>query len=299
MSIVTLLAPDFLLIVLGFSLRRWFSYADDFWTALEKAVYFVFFPALLFKALAQAQIEAGAALSLLETGLAATLVGIALAYAARFFFSAGASAHASAFQCGFRFNSYVGFAILGRLHGEAGIAAMAILQSVMVTVVNVAAVWALARHAKSGVLAELARNPLIIATLSGIAWNVAGAPLPAVAADTLTLLAQAALPLGLIAVGASIRGGGTDTRAALTAYMTFVKLLALPAAAWVLATALGVTGLYRDAAVLFAALPASPTSFILASRMGGDGPLVAKILTVQILMAAATLPLWLALLGRA
>jgi malonate transporter len=79
--------------------------------------------------------------------------------------------------------------------------------------------------------------------------------------------------------------------------VTAVKLLAVPAVAWVLATTLGLSGVYRDAAVLFAALPASASSFILASRMGGDGALVARILTLQIVVAAATLPLWLALLA--
>ena len=298
MSILALLAPDFLLIALGYALKRAFGYADEFWTGLEKIVYFVFFPALLFKALAQAHIEAGPAVTLLETAIAATLIVMALAWAARWLFKASASSHASAFQCAFRFNSYVGFAVLGRLHAEAGIAAMAILQSLMVPLVNVAAVWALAHHAKSGMFAELARNPLIIATLCGIAWNVSGLALPAVLADTLGLLAQAALPMGLIAVGASTRGAGGHAHAGLTTYLTALKLLALPACAWLIATALGVSGLYREAAVLFAALPAAPTSYILASRMGGDGPLVARILTIQIVIAAATLPLWLALLAR-
>jgi predicted permease len=297
-SILALLAPDFLLIALGFTLRRAFKYPEDFWVGLEKVVYFVLFPALLFKALAQARIEAGPAVTLLETTLAATLIVMALAWAARWLFKASASSHDSAFQCGFRFNSYVGFAVLGRLHGDTGIAAMAILQSVMVPLVNVAAVWALAHHAKSGIASELARNPLVIATLSGIAWNVTGLPLPGVVADTLGLLAQAALPLGLIAVGASTRTAGTQAHTGLTAYLTVLKLLVLPACAWLIASALGVSGIYRECAVLFAALPAAPTAFILASRMGGDGPLVARILTVQILIAAATLPLWLALLAR-
>jgi malonate transporter and related proteins len=296
-SILSLLAPDFALIALGLALRRWSHLADDFWVGLEKIIYFLFFPALLFKALAQSRIELGSAATLLSTGFAATLIGMLLAYAARFFFRADPVSHASAFQCGFRFNSYVGFAVLGRLHAEAGIAAMALMQSVMVTVVNLAAIWALARHAKSGVVAELVRNPLIIATLSGIAFNVSGLPLPAIAADTLTLLAQAALPLGLIAVGASIRRVDAPSVHGLTAYLAAVKLLAVPFAAWLIAASMGLSGFYRDAAVVFAALPAAPASFILASRMGGNGPLVARILTVQILAAAVTLPLWLAVLG--
>jgi predicted permease len=296
-SVLSLLAPDFLLIALGFGLRRAPQFSDEFWIGLEKAVYFVFFPTLLFKALAQAHIEVGSAATLLETGFTATAAGIALAFATRSFSAAPPASRASAFQCAFRFNSYVGFAVLGRLHAEAGIAAMAILQSLMVTLVNVAAVWALARTGQGGVARELVRNPLIIATLGGIVWNLSGWPLPHVAADTLTLLSQAALPLGLIAVGASITTTEKGRHAGLIAYVTVVKLLVVPACAWFVAGALGLTGIYRDAAVIFAALPASPTSFILAARMGGDGPLVARILTIQILAAALTLPLWLAVLS--
>jgi malonate transporter len=100
----------------------------------------------------------------------------------------------------------------------------------------------------------------------------------------------------LIAVGASVKTSDAARDRGLTGYLTAVKLLAVPAMAYVVASALGLTGVYRDAAVLFAALPASPTSFILAARMGGDGALVARILTVQIIVAAATLPMWLAVL---
>jgi predicted permease len=145
-------------------------------------------------------------------------------------------------------------------------------------------------------VSELVRNPLIIATLAGIAYNASGLGLPEIPAHTLTLLSQAALPLGLIAVGASVRPGEAARDRGLTAYITAVKLLAVPAVAYAAVTLLGLKGVYRDAAVLFCALPASPTSFILAARMGGDGALVARILTVQIIVAAATLPMWLALL---
>lgn len=297
MSIIAILLPDFALIALGYALKRWASLGAEFWPQLEKLVYFLFFPALLFKALALAKIEFGSAAVLINTGLAATLVGMALAYCAKFLFRLQPVAYASAFQCGFRFNSYIGFAVLGRLHAETGIAAIALIQGVLVPVVNVAAVWALARHARSGVLQEIARNPLIIATVAGMAYNLTAMPLPGVAEHTLTLLAQAALPLGLIAVGASIRFDDAVTHKAYIAFITAVKLLAVPLAAWLIADAAGLTGAYRSAAIIFAALPASPTAFILAARMGGDGKLVAKILAVQIIAAAFTLPLWLSVIG--
>jgi predicted permease len=297
-SILDLLAPDFALIVLGFALRRWARFGDEFWPGLERVVYFVFFPALLFKALAQSRVEFGSAGALLATTAAATLVGIVLGLCARRLVRADPVSHASAFQCAFRFNSYLGFAILGRLHGDAGIAAMALIQSLLIPLVNVVAVWALARQGRSGIAGELVRNPLIVATLAGAAWNVSGAPLPGVAAHTLTLLAQAALPIGLIAVGASVRQAPGARSARLIAYVSAVKLIAVPAVAWLVADAAGLTGIYRDAAVVFCALPSAPAAFILASRMGADGPLVARILAIQLMIAAATLPLWLSLLLR-
>ncbi len=297
MSTVAILLPDFALIALGFALRHWASFSDEFWAQLEKLVYFILFPALLFKALAQTHIEPVSAATLINTGLVAILAGMALMLAARFLFRLQPVSLASAFQCGFRFNSYIGFAILGRLHAEAGIAAMAVMQSVMIPVVNIAAVWALARHARSGIARELIRNPLIIATAAGVAWSFSGLPLPGVANQTLERLAQAALPLGLIAVGASIRLDGTAGSKEFIAYVTAVKLLAVPLIAWLVANALGLSGVYLIAAIIFCALPASPTCFILAARMGGDGRLVAKILAVQIVAAAVTLPLWLYVTG--
>jgi malonate transporter len=294
--ILGLLAPDFALIALGFALRRWARFGDEFWPGLERVVYFVFFPALLFKALAQSHVEFASAGALLATAAAATLVGIVLAVFARRFVHADPISHASAFQCAFRFNSYLGFAIIGGLHGDAGIAAMALIQSLVIPLVNVVAVWALARHGRSGIAGELVRNPLIVATVAGAACNLSGLQLPAIAAHTLTLLAQAALPIGLIAIGASVREPASARSMGLIAYVSAVKLVAVPAAAWWIAQAAGLTGVYRDAAVLFGALPSAPAAFILASRMGADGPLVARILAIQLLVAAATLPLWLSLL---
>jgi len=295
--ILGLLAPDFALIALGFALRRWARFGDEFWPGLERVVYFVFFPALLFKALAQSHVEFTSAGALLATAAAATLVGIVLAFFARRFVHADPISHASAFQCAFRFNSYLGFAIIGGLHGDAGIAAMALIQSLVIPLVNVVAVWALARHGRSGIAGELVRNPLIVATVAGAACNLSGAQLPAIAAHTLTLLAQAALPIGLIAIGASVREPASARSMGLIAYVSAVKLVAVPAAAWWIAQAAGLTGVYRDAAVLFGALPSAPAAFILASRMGADGPLVARILAIQLLLAAATLPVWLTLLS--
>lgn len=295
MTTALALLPDFALILLGFGLRRVMHLGDHFWTGLEKLVYFVLFPALLFNALVRTAIDWQAAAPLAATGALAMGVAMVLGGAARWLFPQSPVSFASQFQCAFRFNSYIGLAVAGNLHGAAGIAAMGLLTGAMVPLANVAAVWMLARHGSAGVWRELARNPLILATLAGLLWNLAGWPVPAPALKFLGRLSEASITLGLLAVGSALklRGafGGGGYGAAL--WFAAVKLLAMPAATLLLARGLGLTGVYFDVALAFAALPTATSAYILTQRMGGDGPRVAWIISATTLAAMITLPAWL------
>ena len=295
MTTALALLPDFALILLGLALRRAMHLGDHFWAGLEKLVYFVLFPALLFNALVRTPIDWHAAPPLVATGAAAMAFAMLAGSAARWLSPLTPISFASQIQCAFRFNSYIGFAVAGNLHGAAGIAAMGLLTGAMVPIANVAAVWMLARHGSLGVWRELARNPLILATLAGLLWNVAGWPMPEPALKLLGRLAEASIALGLLSVGAAlrIRGAfGSGGRVA-AGWLIVVKLLVMPAAALTSARALGMTGLYFDVAVAFAALPTASSAYIQTQRMGGDGARVAWLISPTTLAAMVTLPAWL------
>jgi malonate transporter len=295
MSIAELLVPDFALIALGFLLRRYAGFADEFWRGLERFVYYILFPALLFGALARGGIRFGAAGGLIATALIFTSAGIVLGYLAKPLFSPPKMVFASGFQCAFRFNSYVGLAILGTMHGLDGIAVFGLLVGVMIPVANVVAVWALAHHGDGRLWGELARNPLIVSTLAGIAWALFGLPVPTIASTTLHFLGEAALPIGLIAVGAGLHLEALTERKRLMSYLVAVKLLAVPAVGYVAARAFGLTGVYFDSALVLAALPTASSAYILATQMKGDGRLVASVIALNIVAAIVTLPFWLAM----
>lgn len=296
MTTALALLPDFALILLGLALRRAMHLGDHFWTGLEKLVYFVLFPALLFNALVRNAIDWQAAPPLLATGAAAMAVAMLAGSAARLLSPLTPLSFASQFQCAFRFNSYIGLAVAGNLHGAAGIATMGLLTGAMVPLANVAAVSMLARHGSAGVWRELAKNPLILATLAGLAWNLAGWPMPQPALKFLGRLSEASIALGLLTVGAAlkIRGAFGNGGRAAAAWLMAVKLLMMPAAALFVARALGMTGLYFDIAVAFAALPTASSAYILTQRMGGDGARVAWLISATTLAAMLTLPAWLA-----
>jgi malonate transporter and related proteins len=297
MFVAQTIIPIFLLILLGVSMRHWFGLREDFWPQLDRLIYFVFFPALLFNSLSHFKIDFGAATPMLLVSILFMFAGIALGYVAKYLFHAPPKVFAATFQSSFRFNSYVGLAIAGGLHGHDGLAAIGLLMGFMVPVANVAAVLMLARHSESHWLKEILLNPLILATAGGIVFSLAGIPLPTMINTTLGLLSQASLPMGLIAVGAGLHLQGLHSEQGTLWYGVVVKLLVLPAIAWGLAVLFGLSGIYFHIAVLMAALPVSTVSYVLAKRMGGDGNTIAAQVMLSTLLAAITLPFWLLLMG--
>lgn len=166
----------------------------------------------------------------------------------------------------------------------------------MVPFANILAVGMLARHGQLGIGRELARNPLVVATLAGFAYNVAGFEVADAARAFLLRLGDAAVALGLLAVGAALRWGRVEGRLSGSAWLVTVRLLLLPATAWVLGRQLGLTGIAFDTLVLFAALPSASSAYILAMRMGGDGAGVAWLISATTLLAVPSLAFWLYLL---
>ena len=299
MNTALLLLPDFALILLGAAIRRWMALGEHFWLGLEKLVYFVLFPALLINALLRTRLDLAAALPLIATAYLAMIGGMALGLVPRLLSRVPALTFASVFQCGYRFNSYIGLAAAGLLFGDAGIATMGLIVGAAVPLANLASVWMLARHGQVGLGRELIRNPLILATLTGFLLNLSGLEPPAPLLALLGRLADASIALGLIAVGAALRLHHVPGVQGMAFWFLAVKLLALPVLALVFGAWLGLSGLNYQVVVLFAALPTASSAYILAVRMGGDGRSVAWLISVSTLASMVTLPMWAAwVMGR-
>ena len=293
MSTALLLIPDFALIIFGFFLNRFTDWGRGFWSGLEKLIYYVLFPALLFNSIAKTKIDFVAAAPALKTAVVIVLVGILLASLAKPLFRPAEKTFASGFQTAFRFNTYIGLAIAGRLHGEAGIAAFGIIIGIVVPMCNIASVWVLARHNNASLWKELVQNPLIIATVGGVLYSLSTLPLPELAQMLISRLGAASLAGGLLCVGAALELKNVGKNAGLIGYFTAVKLIAMPVAAIVTARSLGVTGVFLDMVVLLSSLPTATSAYVLAVRMGGDGPVVAQGITISTLAGMLAIPLWL------
>jgi hypothetical protein len=290
-----LLLPDFLLIVVGFVVCRYTVLNRPVWDSTEKLVYHLLFPVLLFTSIVRNPLDPAEAAALGGAGLATVSLGIALAYGLKHWRGADPLLHASGAQVAFRFNSYIALAMAERLGGAAGVAQMALLVAVCVPVCNAGAVLPLARHGGQHLGRELLRNPLIVSTLAGLLANLAGLTFPEPVGTTLQRIGQAALPLGLMAVGAGLQLGGLKASPPLAAALLSIRHAVLPAAALALGLAIGLPALQLTVLVAFAAMPTASTCYVLAARMGGNGPFVAGLVTVSTLLGMLTLPGWIAL----
>ena len=297
MSVALLLVPDFLLIAAGWFICRYTALNRPVWDGAERLVYFVLFPALLFETIVRSPLTFGAAAPLAASGFALTAVGALLALALGAWPGVDARMHASAAQTAFRFNSYIALALAARGGGAEGLAQMALILSVCVPLCNVAAVWPLARHGGHGYLRELARNPLIIATVAGLVCNGIGLRLPEWLATTMSRMGAAALPVGLMAVGAGLTFGALREAPRLAAALLGIRHVVLPALAVALALFAGFAPAQQALLVTFAALPTASSAYVLAVRLGGHGPYVAGMVTVSTLLAMAGLPLALSALA--
>jgi malonate transporter len=296
MSNGLLLLPDFLLIACGFLLCRYTALDRPLWESAERLVYYLLFPVLLFNSIVKTPLQPTQTLGLAAAGVGVIFCGVVLAFALKRWPGVDARLHASGAQVAFRFNSYIALALAERLGGSQGVAWMALLIALCVPLANVAAVWSLARHGGHNYLREIARNPLIVSTVAGLMANAAGVTFPEAVATTLQRIGVAALPIGLLAVGAGLRVGGLKKGPGLAVTLLMIRHAVLPAIALGITLLLALSPEQRHIAVLFAAMPTASSAFVLASRMGGDGPYVAALVTASTLLGMVSIPIWLAMI---
>ena len=300
MNFAQLLLPDFSLILCGYLLCRFTALDASVWQPVERLVYFLLFPVLLFHSIIRSPLNLGAASSFIVAGLALAACSIALAWSLPFWPGLRQHMepreHAAAAQVGFRFNSFVGLALVERLAGPPGLLLIALLMGLCVPLFNVAALWPMVRHGEQGLAREVLRNPLIIATATALAANLAGLHIPPWLEPSVTRISAASLAMGLMAAGAGMRLNQLGQARALTVALLLLKHGALPLLAWALARYFELSLLQCTVLLIFSALPTAPSAYVLASRMGFNGAYVAGLVTLSTLLAMLSLPFALGVL---
>lgn len=297
-AILLALAPIILLIVLGAALRRSGFLDTAFWAQAERLSYFILLPSLFFHGLATADLGVLPVGRLAMVLVAAVAAVAGLALALRRPMGIDGPGFTSVFQGSIRFNNYVAVTLTVGLTGGEGVALAAICNAIIVPTVNVLSVLVLARHGRQrlgggAILRQLATNPLLLSSAAGLAFQAAGLGLPAWGAPALRFLGAAALPMGLLCVGAALQFTGARRWLLPVATSSALKFGAMPLATLALARAAGLSGDALTAALVFQVMPTASSSYILARQLGGDHALMAGITAAQTVIALAAVPLML------
>lgn len=296
-----LLFPDFALILLGYLLCRFSPLNRSVWQGAEALVYYLLFPVLLFHSIIKSPLDWASTSHLIAAGVTSGLIGIALAYSLPWWPGLRKSLtlrdHASAAQVAFRFNSFIGLALADRLAGAQGLFFISVLIGFCVPIFNIAAVWPMARHGKQNFVAQLVRNPLIVATVCGLAANLLGFRMPQWLEPPVTRIGAASIALGLMSAGAGMQLGLLTQAKRLSVGVLAIRHAIQPLIAL---GAIYVFGLQENQALIFlvfSALPTASTCYVLAARMGYNGPYVAGLVTLSTILGVFSLPYALSLIA--
>jgi malonate transporter len=297
-----LLFPDFSLIVCGYLLCRFTALDRKVWEPIEILVYYFLFPVMLFYAMVKSPLDWASTSSLMGAGLTLGVAGIALSYSLPHWPVLGRHIdrrlHAASAQIGFRFNSFIALALADKVAGPEGLVLIAVLIGVCVPLFNIGAVWPMARHGQIGFARELLRNPLIIATASGLVANLLGFAMPEWLAPTINRIGQASLAMGLMAAGAGMQLGSLAQAKTLGGLVLGVKHLGMPLIALGVAMLFGLNPTQTTVLLMFSALPTASSCYVLAARMGHNGAYVAGLVTISTALGVLSLPWALGVLAR-
>jgi len=304
-EIFLIVLPVFLVIGLGFSLKRTGLVNSEFLFSLNRLIYYVALPALLFYKIATADFLTSFNGPLL-TGLIGSVLAIfGLSYGYGSFRRYQPSIHGTFCQGAFRGNlAYIGLAIIYNAYGERGFAVAGILLGFLVPLFNFLSVVALILPNRRDSYSmgmfiwvkQIGSNPLILASFCGILWSILALPLPHIIDRALGIITGMSLPLALISIGASFSFNKLRGDLGVAALSTCFKVIIMPVLTGAILIYSGVRGQDLGIGVLLAGTPTATAAYIMAQQLGGDAELAGAIIMLSTLCSLATYSLALYLL---
>ncbi|KDA02644.1 AEC family transporter [Hyphomonas oceanitis] len=295
-SFIFALLPVIIIVAIGrlIAAKNWIT--PEGWRAIERISYILLFPALIIRSLGNAPFDT-APWKLAAALIIAQLVLAAIGFGARLWPGMERPAVGSIIQSNVRWNTFVALSLGSILFGDEGLALVTIAAAAMIPTANVLSVYGLilnAEHApgtKPRPFRALMTNPLIIACVIGGIVAATHFQSPKVLDDTLRILGQGTIALGLLSAGAGVDLAALRRAGVRTFTWALVRLLGLPAAALAAGLAIGLSGTPLAIMLICASVPTATNGYILARQLGGDGPLSANLIAVETVLAMITLPL--------
>ena len=307
-TVLSGVAPVFLLIGLGYGLRASGFLPVAVWPPIERFAVYVLYPGWLIPAIWHAELSGFSAGPVSLGVIGAVAIASLAGFAMKPFLKLSGPTFTSVFQGLMRFNSFVFIPVAAAIFGPRANAMAAVAISALIPASNMICILVLAqwgeppKDEKTGeapartpawMVRTLLTNPIFASCLIGLALNFLRVPPIPFVETSLTLLGQAAIPTGLILAGAGLSFGYIYRTPFLIGFVSLFKILVMPLLAWSICRALGGDALAQGVAMMCGAAPCAAAAYVQARHMGGDAPLMAGIVAMTTTLSAVTMPLLL------
>lgn len=303
MVVINSLLPIFLIILLGNALKHVGMLNLNFIKLSDSLLYFLFLPGLLFWQIWKQPTNIIHWNLVLPTLISVFLVfALSLVYAK---FSGMLHSYIGSFsQSCYRFNTYIGLAVVTATLGESGVREFGILVGFLIPFINLMAVSSLIWYAGGGlewkqhlvfILRSVALNPLILSCIAGLLFSQYAVPMPTSIDKTLAMTSTMALPLALISIGGSLDLTIIKSHLKYSFIASLFKLILLPMVGFFILFVFGVKGPALTIGMIYFALPTSPNNYILSSQLHSNVELATSAVVLSTILSVFSLSVVLAL----
>ena len=299
------LLPVFLVIAIGFGLRKSSIVPESNWRGIELLGYWILFPALVLLSLIKmdlANLDLG---SITKAYLFAVIIQLVAVWLLRKplnrHLNINDRTFSSIFQTATRWNGFIALAIANKLAGDQGLAIVALIMAITVPLLNFVNIIMLtvccsdSKPTLKTTAINTLKVPLIWGAILGLAINLLRIPVYEPVLVSLDIVGRAGLGVGLLTVGAGLRIHAMFNARATVMIGIVAKLFVFPALVFTGCILFGVSGLALQIAMLSASVATAMNGYVLARQMGGDAELYAATASLQVIVSMLSIPLilWL------
>lgn len=299
------IGPIFVIILLGWSLKSWGFLSPDLIGPLNRMVFYLAIPAMIFREVARASFHSHFQPLLLGCTLLPLVAIFVFTLGVGFLFSIPRREFGTFLQSSTHGNiGYIGLAVAYYFLGKDGFTRASILAAFVMLLQNFLSVLGLqafaTRSASSHRLLFFAEkiifNPVILSAMAGIAFSLFRIPVPVPIDRILSIISGMALPLALLVIGASLSFGLIKSHLRSAVGAGFIKLILLPGLGVWLYQRVGLSAVQFIPGLILLAAPSATITYVMAGEMQGSTELASAAVSVNTLLSAATFIFWLGML---
>jgi predicted permease len=300
MTIINSVLPAFLIIALGYFLKRKNFITESTDNFINGIAYYLILPCMIFSSINKMPFR--------EVFNLNAVIGLYITAIITFILSLFITGTFATFKQGCMVTSsvrsniaYIGFPIVFNLYGTQGLGKISVLTGFLaVFIISIAVIYLnfLSTKQKENVLSFALKDPLILTSIGSLLFSYFNLKFPLFINNTIDMLSTMGSPLMLIAVGSGLKIRTIKSDKIVIAIITVIKLIIMPFIAYLIFKyLLPLNDIeYFNIAILTVSFPTALSNYVLIKKFKGDTELCAAIITVTTVLSLFSVSAWVVFL---